>query len=59
MSTAEPPPELQKIDVGDPAAFAIATNIDRRTCTRTVPLKVICLGLSRSGTSCESPIQPV
>jgi hypothetical protein len=27
------------------------TNIDRRTCTRVVPMKVLCLGLGRTGTS--------
>lgn len=37
-------------DPGDPAAMPFMTNIDRRTCKREVPLKVICLGVSRTGT---------
>jgi len=28
------------------------TNIDRRTCKRVVPMEVLDLGLSRTGTSC-------
>lgn len=28
-------------------------NIDRRTCKRVVPMKVIIAGLGRTGTSCE------
>jgi hypothetical protein len=31
--------------------MAVQTNIDRRTCKRVVPMKVLCLGLSRSGTA--------
>lgn len=30
------------------------SNIDRRQCSRVVPLKVLCLGLSRTGTQCKS-----
>lgn len=29
------------------------TNIDRSKCRRTVPLEVLVLGLSRTGTTCE------
>ena len=32
------------------------TNIDRRGATRQVPLEVLCLGLSRTGTNCELPV---
>ncbi|KAF2210307.1 hypothetical protein CERZMDRAFT_113265 [Cercospora zeae-maydis SCOH1-5] len=35
----------------DANVFGRETNIDRRQCKRVVPLKVLCLGLSRSGTS--------
>ena len=42
----------QKLLVGDPAARASATAIDRRQCSRTRALKVLCVGLSRTGTSC-------
>ncbi|KAE8447257.1 hypothetical protein EG329_010951 [Mollisiaceae sp. DMI_Dod_QoI] len=35
----------------DPAAIRHATNIDCSNCTRTVPMKVLVLGLSRTGTS--------
>lgn len=37
-------------DPGDMSALAHMTDIDRRNCTRTVPLRVLCLGLSRTGT---------
>lgn len=30
------------------------TNIDRRNCERQVPMKVLCLGVGRTGTSCKS-----
>jgi hypothetical protein len=29
------------------------TNIDRRNCERQVPMKVLCLGVGRTGTSCK------
>jgi len=32
------------------------TNIDRRNCERLVPMKVLCLGLGRTGTACISYI---
>ncbi|KAF4636517.1 hypothetical protein G7Y89_g1565 [Cudoniella acicularis] len=35
----------------DPVALSLATNIDRSECKRVVPMKVLCLGLSRTGTS--------
>ncbi|KAI7350717.1 hypothetical protein KC354_g12698 [Hortaea werneckii] len=38
-------------DPGDMASLAYQTNIDRRHCTRIVPLRVICLGFSRTGTT--------
>ena len=34
------------------------TDIDRRRCERVVPMKVLVLGLSRTGTSCESRFIP-
>lgn len=34
------------------------TDIDRRRCERIVPMKVLVLGLSRTGTSCESRFMP-
>jgi hypothetical protein len=37
-------------DPGDISALAHMTDIDRRNSTRTVPLRVLCLGLSRTGT---------
>lgn len=30
----------------------VNTNIDRRTCQRVVPLKVIVIGMPRTGTQC-------
>lgn len=33
---------------------AISTHIDRRTCQRVVPMEVLCLGMSRTGTDCKS-----
>ncbi|KAM3421675.1 hypothetical protein BST61_g2060 [Cercospora zeina] len=44
-----PPP--RRPVVGDFEAMQHATNIDRRTCSRVVPLKLLCLGLSRTGTA--------
>lgn len=34
--------------------FTDDTNIDRRKCHRTVPMKVLALGVGRTGTACES-----
>lgn len=34
--------------------FTEDTNIDRRKCHRTVPMKVLALGVGRTGTACES-----
>jgi len=48
-----PPASKQKFAPGDPAALPHQTDIDRRKCHRVVPLKVIGLGLSRSGTACK------
>jgi len=50
---AERPAEIRPI-VMDLKAAKPVTNIDRRTCHRTVPMKIIGAGLSRSGTSCTS-----
>jgi hypothetical protein len=49
------PPQAQApkdhvFDPGDMASLPYQTDIDRRHCTRTVPLRVLCLGLSRTGT---------
>lgn len=33
--------------------FTDDTNIDRRKCHRTVPMKVLALGVGRTGTACE------
>ncbi|CAK1360307.1 uncharacterized protein RHO25_003616 [Cercospora beticola] len=44
-----PPP--RRAIVGDIEAMQHTTNIDRRQCSRVVPLKVLCLGLSRTGTA--------
>lgn len=35
--------------------FTNDTDIDRRTCSRKVPMKVLILGLGRTGTACEHP----
>lgn len=33
--------------------FTADTDIDRRKCVRTVPMKVLALGLGRTGTACK------
>lgn len=33
--------------------FTADTDIDRRQCKRVVPMKVLALGLGRTGTACE------
>lgn len=33
--------------------FTDDTNIDRRKCHRTVPMKVLALGVGRTGTACK------
>ncbi|KAF2210676.1 hypothetical protein CERZMDRAFT_85984 [Cercospora zeae-maydis SCOH1-5] len=48
-TNAQPPP--RRPVVGDFEAMQRATNIDRRKCSRVVPLKILCLGLSRTGTA--------
>lgn len=35
--------------------FTNDTNIVRRKCHRTVPMKVLALGVGRTGTACEYP----
>lgn len=50
MTTPSPHPNDHIFDPGDMASLAYQTNIDRRHNTRTVPLRVLCLGLSRTGT---------
>lgn len=34
--------------------FTNDTDIDRRKCRRTVPMKVLALGLGRTGTACKN-----
>lgn len=41
---------------GTPVLVRDGTNIDRRQCRRVVPMKVLVLGLCRTGTMCEFPI---
>lgn len=50
----QPPPRRPVVCAAD--GFGNVTNIDRRTCKRVVPLKVIGLGPSRTGTSCKADI---
>ncbi|KAG0650201.1 hypothetical protein D0Z07_3313 [Hyphodiscus hymeniophilus] len=38
--------------------FTSDTDIDRRYCRRVVPMKVLILGLGRTGTACQSPYAP-
>lgn len=38
--------------------FTDDTNIDRRKCHRTVPMKVLALGVGRTGTACELHVLP-
>ena len=33
--------------------FTADTDIDRRKCVRTVPMRVLALGLGRTGTACK------
>lgn len=33
--------------------FTADTDIDRRKCQRTVPMRVLALGLGRTGTACK------
>lgn len=51
MAKPTKPPKDHVYDPGDMAAMAYMTNIDRRHATRTVPLRVLCLGQSRTGTT--------
>lgn len=44
------PPPNHVFDPGDPASLPYQTSINRRHATRTVPLRLLCLGLSRTGT---------
>ncbi|KXS97466.1 hypothetical protein AC578_7357 [Pseudocercospora eumusae] len=48
MALRQPP---RRAVVGSLAGMSQAQNIDRRQCSRTVPMKVLCFGLSRTGTS--------
>lgn len=50
MSTATTHPKDHVFDPGDMASLPYQTHINRRNATRTVPLRVLCLGLSRTGT---------
>ena len=38
--------------------FTDDTNIDRRKCHRTVPMKVLALGVGRTGTACKCARTP-
>jgi hypothetical protein len=49
-SPQQAPKDDHVFDPGDIASLPYQTNIDRRHCKRTVPLRVLCLGLSRTGT---------
>lgn len=50
--TTPPPPKAKRdfFDPGDLASLPYQTTINRRHATRTVPLRVLCLGQSRTGT---------
>ncbi|KXT10617.1 hypothetical protein AC579_6632 [Pseudocercospora musae] len=48
MAVQQPP---RRPVVGSLAGMSQAQSIDRRQCSRTVPMKVLCFGLSRTGTS--------
>ncbi|KAF7194466.1 hypothetical protein HII31_04271 [Pseudocercospora fuligena] len=48
MAVQQPP---RRPVVGSLAGMAMAKNIGRRQCSRIVPMKVLCFGLSRTGTS--------
>ena len=37
-----------------PELFAVNRKIDRRQCTRVVPMRVLVLGMCRTGTHCMS-----
>lgn len=37
--------------------FTNDTDINRRECTRQVPMKVLILGLGRTGTACTSTVR--
>lgn len=39
--------------------FTADTDFDRRECTRKVPMKVLILGLGRTGTACMSYNHPL
>ncbi|KAJ4180862.1 hypothetical protein NW767_013417 [Fusarium falciforme] len=42
---------MQTLEEKHPELFQPDLNIDRRKCTRTVPMEVLALGMSRTGTS--------
>jgi hypothetical protein len=44
---------MQTLEEKHPELFRPDLNIDRRKCTRTVPMEVLALGMSRTGTSCK------
>jgi len=44
---------MQTLEEKHPELFQSDLNIDRRKCTRTVPMEVLALGMSRTGTSCK------
>ena len=44
MTSPKQPPKDHVFDPGDMASLPYQTDIDRRHCARTVPLRVLCLG---------------
>lgn len=44
---------MQTLQEKHPELFRPDLDIDRRKCTRTVPMQVLALGMSRTGTSCK------
>lgn len=46
--------QMQTLEEKHPELFQPDLNIDRRQCKRTVPMQVLALGMSRTGTSCKS-----
>ncbi|KAJ4217652.1 hypothetical protein NW759_008963 [Fusarium solani] len=49
---------MQTLEEKHPELFRPDLNIDRRKCTRTVPMEVLALGMSRTGTSCNDATSP-
>ena len=45
--------ETKSAEETHPYFFKPDQNINRRLCTRTVPMQVLSLGMSRTGTACK------